>query len=96
MSWHLTMYRSRNVQIVSDFGAREDPGVRAAGVAHTKLLAKLCSGLNKPNMQTVLPSTSVASLLYDLPLSKLRGLGGQFGKQVQERLAINSAGAHLP
>ena len=63
-----------------------------AGVAHTKLLAKLCSGLNKPNMQTVLPSASVPQLLADLPLSKLRGLGGQYGQQVQERLSITTAG----
>ena len=62
------------------------------GVGHTKLLAKLCSGLNKPNMQTVLPASYVATLLHDLPLGKLRGLGGKFGVVVQEQLGITTAG----
>lgn len=64
----------------------------SAGVAHSKLLAKLCSGLNKPNQQTVLPASSVADLLYDLPLPKLRGLGGQLGTKVQSELGIDTIG----
>lgn len=32
----------------------------SAGIAHTKLLAKLCSGLHKPAQQTVLPAAAVA------------------------------------
>jgi nucleotidyltransferase/DNA polymerase involved in DNA repair len=66
-----------------------------AGVAHTKLMAKLCSGLNKPNMQTVLPVPYVPRLLQDLPLGKLRGLGGKFGHEVQQELCITTAGPHL-
>eukprot|EP00892_Ulva_mutabilis_P005177 jgi/Ulvmu1/3030/UM015_0070.1 len=70
----------------------------SAGVAHSKLLAKLCSGLNKPNQQTVLPASSVAELLHDLPLSKLRGLGGQLGDKVQRYLSITTIGelSHVP
>lgn len=56
-------------------------------------MAKLCSGLNKPNMQTVLPAAFMPRLLRDLPLGKLRGLGGQFGAQVQSQLGIATAGA---
>jgi DNA polymerase eta len=66
---------------------------RCAGIAHTKLMAKLCSGLNKPNMQTVLPAAYVPLLLQDLPLGKLRGLGGKFGQEVQEQLGSTTAGA---
>lgn len=64
-----------------------------AGVAHTKLMAKLCSGLNKPNMQTLLPAASAPHLLRDLPLTKLKGLGGQLGQHVQETLQVKTAGA---
>lgn len=64
----------------------------SAGVAHSKLLAKLCSGLNKPNQQTVLPATSVPDLLHDLPLPKLRGLGGQLGMKVQCELGVHKIG----
>jgi hypothetical protein len=45
-------------------------------------MAKLASGLHKPNQQTVVPSEQVAGLLKDLPLSRIRGLGGKLGDQV--------------
>lgn len=64
----------------------------SAGIAHSRLLAKLCSGLHKPAQQTVVPAASVAALLDPLPLSKLRGLGGQFGKQVAAELGIETVG----
>ena len=62
-------------------------------MAHTKLMAKLCSGLNKPNMQTLLPAASAPHLLRDLPLAKLKGLGGQLGQRLQDTLQIQTAGA---
>ena len=61
-------------------------------MAHTKLLAKLCSGLNKPNKQTVVPQGSVATLLHDLPLEKLRGLGGDLGRSLQSTLGVDKVG----
>jgi nucleotidyltransferase/DNA polymerase involved in DNA repair len=63
-----------------------------AGIAHSKLLAKLCSGLNKPNKQTVVPLSSVSALLNDLPIEKLRGLGGILGQRVQRLLGVNTVG----
>ena len=68
-------------------------GTTGAGVAHTKLLAKLCSGLNKPNKQTVVPQSSVAGLLRDLPLERLRGLGGGLGQRVRAALRVHTVGA---
>ena len=41
----------------------------SAGIAHNKLLAKLCSGLNKPAKQTILPSGLPQLHLRDNPLS---------------------------
>lgn len=64
----------------------------SAGIAHTRLLAKLCSGLHKPAQQTILPAVSVGSLLGPLPLGKLRGLGGQFGTKISEDLHIDTVG----
>lgn len=64
-----------------------------AGIAHTKNLAKLCSGLNKPKKQTVLPQIAVKQLLLPLPIGKLRGLGGDLGMRVQEQLSIQTVGA---
>lgn len=64
----------------------------SAGIAPTRLLAKLCSGLHKPSQQTVVPASSVPALLCPLSLSKLRGLGGQFGRQVATDLNIETVG----
>jgi DNA polymerase eta len=64
----------------------------SAGVAHTRLLAKLCSGLRKPAAQTLAPAAAVPELLAPLPLARLRGLGGMFGKRVAAWLA-GEAGA---
>ncbi len=64
----------------------------SAGIAPTRLLAKLCSGLHKPSQQTVVPAFSVPALLSPLPLNKLRGLGGQFGRQVAVDLNIETVG----
>lgn len=64
----------------------------SAGIAHTRLLAKLCSGLHKPAQQTVLPACSVEAMLAPLPLSKLRGLGGAFGIRVATEMGVGSVG----
>lgn len=64
----------------------------SAGIAHTRLLSKLCSGLHKPAQQTVLPASGIEWLLRPLPLSKLRGLGGQFGQRVGRDLGVTTVG----
>jgi len=64
----------------------------SAGIAHNKLLAKLCSGLHKPSKQTVLPEAAVPALLAPLPLAKLRSLGGKLGQSVTEVLSIETVG----
>lgn len=64
----------------------------SAGIAHTKILAKLAAGIHKPRAQTVVPAHAVASLLQDLPIPKLRNLGGQFGVSVMQTLGISTVG----
>lgn len=54
----------------------------SAGIAHNKMLAKLGSGRNKPNKQTILPSAAVPGLMVSLPLTKIRFLGGKLGAQL--------------
>lgn len=44
----------------------------SAGVSINKTLSKLCSGLNKPNNQTILHSTAIDSFMYTLPFQKIR------------------------
>lgn len=63
----------------------------SAGVSFNKLLAKFASATNKPNKQTIVPHAAVADFLRDVPLGKLRGLGGKLGKDVQA-LGVSTAG----
>jgi hypothetical protein len=38
------------------------------------------------------PASAVPGLLRDLPLSRLKGLGGEFGQQVQAALGVTTCG----
>ncbi|XP_039279390.1 DNA polymerase eta [Nilaparvata lugens] len=58
----------------------------SAGIAHNKIMAKLVCGLHKPNRQTVLPCSGVAELFSNLPVQKVRNLGGKFGSTVIDTL----------
>ena len=81
--------------IVAELRENVDVGLGytcSAGIAPTRLLAKLCSGLHKPSQQTVVPASSVPALLSPVSLNKLRGLGGQFGRQVSTDLNIETVG----
>ena len=67
----------------------------SAGISSNKTLAKLASGLKKPNRQTIInPSDEMAlqSLFHPMPVSRLRGLGGKFGIEVKQRLNIETVG----
>ncbi|KAG0349727.1 DNA-directed DNA polymerase eta rad30 [Podila minutissima] len=63
----------------------------SAGVANNKLLAKLGSGMNKPFQQTIILPKYIPDLLHGLKLSKIRNLGGKFGKQVKTDYNIERA-----
>ncbi|KAM9365204.1 DNA polymerase eta [Pholidichthys leucotaenia] len=64
----------------------------SAGISHNKVLAKLACGLNKPNRQTILPLDSVAELFSNLPIGKIRNLGGKLGASITETLGVENMG----
>ena len=64
----------------------------SAGIAHNKILAKLASGMHKPSQQTVIPAPAIPALLNELPVSKLRQLGGKFGDELMAALSIKTVG----
>jgi nucleotidyltransferase/DNA polymerase involved in DNA repair len=47
----------------------------SGGIAHNKICAKIASGMHKPNKQTIVPSSRVKSLMCNLPISRIPGLG---------------------
>nr|XP_025746243.1 DNA polymerase eta isoform X3 [Callorhinus ursinus] len=64
----------------------------SAGISHNKVLAKLACGLNKPNHQTVVSHGSVPQLFSQMPISKIRNLGGKLGASVIEILGVEYMG----
>lgn len=64
----------------------------SAGIAHNKILAKLASGMHKPSQQTLIPAVAIPSLLKELPVPKLRQLGGKFGDELMTNLEIKTVG----
>ena len=65
--------------------------VVSAGISHNKLLAKLASGMNKPNNQTVIPVSAVAGLMGGLALSKIRNFGGKLGHMLEALGCVTAA-----
>lgn len=71
---------------------RQKTGVRtSAGVAHNKLLAKLASGLHKPNDQTSLPANEALAFIKPLPVCVLRGAGFKTSRDLA-RIGVESVG----
>lgn len=54
----------------------------SVGVAPNKLLAKICSDLNKPNGITFLTMDDIASQLWPLPVRKINGIGPRAGEKL--------------
>jgi DNA polymerase-4 len=61
------------------------------GVATTKFIAKLASGLAKPDGLLVVPGASTLGLLHPLPISALWGVGAKTAEQL-ERLGLRTVG----
>ena len=64
----------------------------SAGIAHNKTLAKLCSALNKPNQQTIMRSAMVERFMENMPVRKIRFLGGKLGTQLATEFGAETAG----
>jgi DNA polymerase eta len=64
----------------------------SAGIAHNKTLAKLVSSMHKPNKQSVLCQSQVLEFLKDLPVTKIKGLGGKLGAEIESEYGMKSCG----
>lgn len=60
----------------------------SAGISTNKVLAKLCSGYEKPNKQTVLRVGAVSRFLAPLNFAKFRGLGGKLGDSISQHFNV--------
>lgn len=78
----------------------DDVYTLSAGISTNKTMAKLASGLKKPNRQTLVnpaDQESLQKLFYPLPIGRIKGLGGKFGDFVSSALGIQTVGelAHI-
>ncbi|GAB2247102.1 hypothetical protein Droror1_Dr00006984 [Drosera rotundifolia] len=64
----------------------------SAGVAPNRMLAKVCSDINKPNGQFVLPNDRMAIMAFisSLPIRKIGGIGKVTEKILREVLGIST------
>lgn len=65
--------------------------VVSAGISGNKMLAKQASAARKPDKQTLVPPSSVDSLMRETRVKDLRGLGGKLGQQVVEATGAKCA-----
>ena len=56
----------------------------SVGISYNKFLAKLGSDLNKPDGITIINKENAQTILYDLPINKVFGIG----KKTQEKLSL--------
>lgn len=68
----------------------------SAGIARNKVLAKLASGHNKPNRQTVILNHGIISFLSAYKFTKLRGLGRKLGREVVQAFHTEQLSDLLP
>lgn len=81
-------------QIATDLRARvfAETGLTCSiGVATTKFIAKLASGLAKPDGLLVVPEAETLEVLHPLPISALWGVGAKTAEQL-ERLGLRTVG----
>ncbi|CAJ1332901.1 unnamed protein product [Effrenium voratum] len=74
-----------------------ETGAVSAGIAGSKLVAKLASACHKPNRQTLVPSAGVLPFMASVQLKDLRGLGGKLGHKLRSALQLDpeAPGAEL-
>nr|XP_011457874.1 PREDICTED: DNA polymerase kappa isoform X3 [Fragaria vesca subsp. vesca] len=74
-------------------GVYEETGLTcSAGVAPNRLLAKVCSDINKPNGQFILPSNRMAVMTFisSLPVRKIGGIGKVTEYILRDALGIST------
>lgn len=65
----------------------------SAGLAVNKFMAKLGSGMNKPNNQTIVPNSSIQEFLTEFSIKDFWGLGGKYGQKIIDSFNVPEQGS---
>lgn len=65
----------------------------SAGIGRNKRIAKLASGFNKPNQQTVVINSKIDDFLAHFELNDLWGFGGKLGNQISSQFKLPEKGS---
>jgi DNA polymerase-4 len=72
---------------------KEETGLTASiGIGPNKLLAKIASGLHKPDTVTMIPPETTTEVLRDLPVTVLWGVGPKTAGRLREAFGIQTVG----
>jgi DNA polymerase IV (DinB-like DNA polymerase) len=63
----------------------------SVGIGPTKVIAKIASGLNKPNGLTLVKPEDIPKVIWPLPISELPGVGSKT-ENIMKKLGINTIG----
>eukprot|EP00835_Amoeboradix_gromovi_P006525 NODE_786_length_4265_cov_0.251320.p1 type:complete len:519 gc:universal NODE_786_length_4265_cov_0.251320:2321-765(-) len=64
----------------------------SAGISSNKTVAKLCSSMNKPNKQTIVPESQILNYMKAIPIRKIRMLGGVVCEELKTHCPFELAG----
>lgn len=83
---------SRSIATRIKQGVRDATGLTCSvGIAPNKLLAKLCSDLDKPDGITVVTTGDIASRIWPLPARRINGIGPKAATKLTE-MGVNTIG----
>src|SRR5436853_223902 len=72
---------------------KDDTGLTASiGIGPNKLLAKIASGLHKPDAVTEITPDTTTAVLHDLPATVLWGVGPKTAARLEQTLGVRTVG----
>eukprot|EP00834_Sanchytrium_tribonematis_P006036 NODE_413_length_7912_cov_0.917061.p1 type:complete len:478 gc:universal NODE_413_length_7912_cov_0.917061:6264-4831(-) len=64
----------------------------SAGISSVKVVSKLCSSRNKPDKQTIVPDKAILNFMENIPIRKIRMLGGLLSRKLSQHCDAEYAG----
>ena len=90
MEYQLYIYCIKYLQFIRKTIFQELGFTVSGGISHNKLLAKIGSGMHKPNKLTIFPAIKVLSVFTQMPLTRIPGNNNNHTSFILLKLRMNS------